>query len=96
MKDNITIKRYFELLRVYGENVMNEAKNELRNIVQDLMTKAWMHEEAQGRAFKGQKIEQKKAVFYKYMYNFREEIKAGEIEPLINRAHVLSIPLFHQ
>ena len=94
--DKITLKRYFELLRVYGEEVMNEAKNELRNIVGAEMSLSWMHNEAQNRAFKANNIELKKRVFYQYMVSFREEVKNGEISPLINRKQVLSIKLFHQ
>jgi hypothetical protein len=73
----ITMKRYFELLKVYGEEVMNEAKNELRVALASEMTLNWMHEEAMNRAFKGQNVELKKKVFFQYMASFREEIKDG-------------------
>jgi hypothetical protein len=73
----ITMKRYFELLKVYGEEVMNEAKNELRVALASEMTLSWIHEEAMNRAFKGQNVELKKKVFFQYMASFREEIKDG-------------------
>lgn len=90
----ITMKRYLELLRVYGEEVMNEAKNELRNAVGNEMTMSWMHAEAQNRAFKGHNVELKKRVFFQYMASFRGEIKDGELSPLVNRKEVLNIELF--
>ncbi len=73
----ITMKRYFELLKVYGEEVMNEAKNEVRVALASEMTPSWMHEEAMNRAFKGQNVELKKRVFFQYMASFREEIMDG-------------------
>jgi hypothetical protein len=90
----ITMKRYFELLKVYGPEVMNEAKNELRNVVWTEMSLSWMSQEAQNRAFKGQNVDLKKKVFFQYMANFREELKEGEISALISRKQVLSIELF--
>ncbi len=57
------MKRYLDLLRVYGEEVMNEAKNELRMAVANEMAMSWMQREAENRAFKGQKVELKKRVF---------------------------------
>jgi hypothetical protein len=90
----ITMKRYFELLKFYGEEVMNEAKNELRVALANEMTLSWMHEEAMNRAFKGQNVELKKRVFFQYMASFREEIMDGQLSPLINRKKVLSIELF--
>ena len=90
----ITMKRYFELVKVYGQEVMNEAKNELRNAVGSEMAMSWMHTEAQSRAFKGQNVELKKRVFFQYMANFRDEVLEGEISPLVNRKKVLSIELF--
>lgn len=50
---------------------MNEAKNELRNIVQSEMVSSWIHKEAQNRAFKGSSINLKKEVFERYMVSFR-------------------------
>ncbi len=90
----ITIKRYFELLRVYGEEVMNEAKKELRIAVGTEMTRSWMHSEAQNRAFTGQNVELKKRVFFQYMSSFRGEVMDGEVSALINRKEVMSIELF--
>ena len=90
----ITMKRYFELLRVYSQEVMNEAKNELRIAVGNEMTRSWMHREAQNRAFKGQNVQLKKRVFFQYMSSFREEVMDGEVSALINRKQVLSIELF--
>jgi hypothetical protein len=88
------MKRYFELLKVYGKEVMNEAKNEVRVALASEMTPSWMHEEAMNRAFKGQNVELKKKVFFQYMASFREEIMDGQLSPLINRKKVLSIELF--
>ena len=68
----ITMKRYFELVKVYGEEVINEAKNELRIALGNEMTLSWMHREAMNRAFKGQNVELKKKVFFQYMTSFRE------------------------
>lgn len=47
------IKKYRQLLRVYGVEVMNEAKKELRNLLEREMSLSWIHSEAQNRAFKG-------------------------------------------
>ena len=90
----ITLKKYLELLRVYGEEVMNEAKNELRIAVGSEMTKSWMHSEAQNRAFKGQNVELKKRVFFQYMSSFRGGVMDGEVSALINRKEVMGIKLF--
>ena len=75
---------------------MNEAKNELRNVVGSEMTLSWMHGEAQNRAFKGQKTDLKKQVFYKYMVSFRADLKDGEVSALINRKQVLDIALYRE
>ena len=79
---------------MYGEEVMNEAKNELRIAVGSEMTGIWMHNEAQNRAFKGQNVELKKRVFFQYMSSFRGEVMDGEVSALVNRKEVLSIELF--
>lgn len=92
--DQTIIKKYYQLLRVYGAEVMNEAKKELRNLVEREMSLSWIRSEAQNRAFKGEKVELKKRVFEQYMLNFKQELKEGEMGPLINRRKVLSIRLF--
>jgi hypothetical protein len=92
--DQTIIKKYGQLLRFYGAQVMNEAKKELRNLVEREMSFSWIHSEAQSRAFRGEKVELKKRVFEQYMLNFKQELKEGEMAPLISRRKVLSIRLF--
>lgn len=72
-----TIIKYCRILRVYGAEVMNKAKKELRSLIQREMSFSWIHSEAQSRAFKGNKIELKKRVFEQYMLNFKQELKEG-------------------
>lgn len=66
------IKKYLQILRVYGVEVMNEAKMELRKVVERQMSLTWIRNEAQNRAFDGAKVELKKKVFEKYLLNLKE------------------------
>lgn len=64
---NKQIKKFFDLVREFGVEVMAEAKRELRETVQRYMTKSWMFEHAENRRFSGNNVELKKNVFYKYL-----------------------------
>lgn len=50
------------LLQIYGRDIMNEAKNHLREAVCEIMTKEWIHQHSQKREFNGQ-VEEKKEIF---------------------------------
>lgn len=68
---------------------MNEAKKELRSVVEREMSLTWIRNEAQNRAFKGAKVELKKKVFEQYLLNLKEQLKDGELSPIVNRRKVL-------